>query len=185
MSIPVLDRAPTLGAPANEAERGSVRLQLIRKRLGVDLAAVEDFRQTYDGDEWAPVAEAAWNAVRALRAAITSIPGPDVEGWDGSAGTELDGLRVDLDAQAAYFGETPLGLTRLELGLLVALARDPRRVYTKAELLRDVWDYRALGRTRTVDSHASRLRRKLSAAGAPPRAFVVSRWGVGYSLLRP
>jgi DNA-binding response OmpR family regulator len=48
------------------------------------------------------------------------------------------------------------------------------------ELLREVWGFRSLGRTRTLDSHASRLRRKLSAAGGD---FVRNVWGVGYSLL--
>jgi DNA-binding response OmpR family regulator len=55
-------------------------------------------------------------------------------------------------------------------------------VFTKAELLRDVWGIRSTGiRTRTVDSHASRLRRKLEAAGA--ENVVVNEWGRGYRLL--
>jgi DNA-binding response OmpR family regulator len=53
-------------------------------------------------------------------------------------------------------------------------------VFTKEELLREVWGFRSQGRTRTLDSHASRLRRKLSAAGGD---FVRNVWGVGYSLL--
>jgi len=50
-------------------------------------------------------------------------------------------------------------------------------------LLREVWGYVALGRTRTLDSHSSRLRRKLRQAGAGP--CVVNIWGVGYRLLDP
>ena len=57
-----------------------------------------------------------------------------------------------------------LDLSAKEFALLSALARDPARVLTKGELLRDVWGYRAAARTRTVDSHASRLRRKLADA---------------------
>jgi DNA-binding response OmpR family regulator len=53
-------------------------------------------------------------------------------------------------------------------------------VWTKAELLRDVWGYRALGATRTLDSHACRLRQKLSARGD---RFVINVWGVGYRLV--
>jgi DNA-binding response OmpR family regulator len=55
-------------------------------------------------------------------------------------------------------------------------------VFTKAELLHDVWNYRVPGRTRTLDSHASRLRRKLRDAGSPV-ALVENVWGVGYRLL--
>jgi DNA-binding response OmpR family regulator len=68
-----------------------------------------------------------------------------------------------------------------EFELLVRLASDPERVFTKEQLLRDVWDYRSRGRTRTLDSHASRLRRKLVAAGA--ENVVVNVWGVGYKLV--
>ena len=56
-------------------------------------------------------------------------------------------------------------LAQKEYELLVCLAREPERVFTKGELLRDVWDYRVVGRTRTLDSHASRLRRKLREVG--------------------
>ena len=65
----------------------------------------------------------------------------------------------------------------MEFSLLTTLASDPRRVFTKDELLRDVWGFQAPGRTRTVDSHACRLRRKLSDHGAQA---VVNVWGVGY-----
>ena len=47
--------------------------------------------------------------------------------------------------------------------------------------LREVWGFRSLGRTRTLDSHASRLRRKLAREGDGP--FVLNVWGVGYKLL--
>jgi DNA-binding response OmpR family regulator len=62
-----------------------------------------------------------------------------------------------------------------EFALLRALAAEPTRVFSKQELLRDVWDFRSLGRTRTLDSHASRLRRKLDPEAA---RFVLNVWGV-------
>ena len=68
-----------------------------------------------------------------------------------------------------------------EYELLLKLMTDPERVFTKEELLRDVWGFRSLGRTRTLDSHASRLRRKLQTAAEGP--FVLNVWGVGYRLL--
>jgi DNA-binding response OmpR family regulator len=74
-----------------------------------------------------------------------------------------------------------LSLAQMEFELLLTLAREPDRVFTKTELLRDVWGYRVTGRTRTVDSHASRLRRKLREAGTSVD-LVNNVWGVGYRL---
>ena len=73
-----------------------------------------------------------------------------------------------------------IALSQKEFALLRALAAEPTRVHTKEELLRDVWGYRSLGTTRTLDSHACRLRRKLGAHGD---SFVVNVWGVGYRLV--
>lgn len=88
---------------------------------------------------------------------------------------ELDplGREVRLDGE-------PIHLSKKEYALLRALAEEPTRVFTREELLRGVWGYRSLGATRTLDSHASRLRRKLSVGG---NAFVVNVWGVGYRLI--
>jgi DNA-binding response OmpR family regulator len=73
-------------------------------------------------------------------------------------------------------------LANKEFALLRALAAEPTRVFGKDELLRDVWGFRSMGRTRTLDSHASRLRRKLDPESA---RFVVNCWGVGYRLIEP
>jgi DNA-binding response OmpR family regulator len=72
-------------------------------------------------------------------------------------------------------------LAQKEYELLLCLAREPQRVFTKAELLQQIWDYRSIGRTRTLDSHASRVRRKLREAGAMVE-LVDNVWGVGYRL---
>lgn len=91
-------------------------------------------------------------------------------------------LVVDRNARRALLNGRVIDLSAKEFALLAALAKDPGRVWTKRELLRDVWDYRGETRTRTVDSHASRLRRKLARHGAGER-YVINVWGVGYRLL--
>ena len=93
---------------------------------------------------------------------------------------EVGDLTIDRAARRVLVRDVPIVLAAKEYDLLVKLAGDPVRVFTKEELLREVWGFRSLGRTRTLDSHASRLRRKLSAAGGD---FVRNVWGVGYSLL--
>src|SRR4051794_3609053 len=74
----------------------------------------------------------------------------------------------------------PVELTSKEFALLRVLAADPVKVHTKDELLRTVWGFRARGTTRTLDSHACRLRAKLGVRG---ERYVLNVWGVGYRLL--
>jgi DNA-binding response OmpR family regulator len=91
-------------------------------------------------------------------------------------------VRIDLATRDVRIDGRRVQLAQKEFQLLARLAREPRRVFTKAELLHDVWNYRATGRTRTLDSHASRLRRKLRDAGCEV-PLVENVWGVGYRLL--
>jgi two-component system phosphate regulon response regulator PhoB len=76
-----------------------------------------------------------------------------------------------------------VSLSAKEFSLLATLAAQPDKVFTKRELLETVWDFRSHGRTRTLDSHASRLRQKLAAHSETP--YLVNVWGVGYRLSRP
>jgi DNA-binding response OmpR family regulator len=99
----------------------------------------------------------------------------------GGSEIRVGPLAIDPDAHAVSLNGRDVQLRRLEFALLLQLAADPRRVFAKDELLRVVWGYRASGSTRTVDSHASRLRRKLERDDA--RRWVVNVWGVGYRLV--
>jgi DNA-binding response OmpR family regulator len=94
---------------------------------------------------------------------------------------EVGPLAIDTRAHLVTVEGRDVCLRRMEFELLVHLAREPERVFAKAELLRAVWGYRSGGSTRTLDSHASRLRRKLAPDGA--RRWVISVWGVGYRLI--
>ncbi len=89
-------------------------------------------------------------------------------------------LVVDPVRRKVWVGEREVGLSNKEFGLLRVLASEPSRVFTKRELLEAVWGYRTPARTRTLDSHASRLRRKLDPQGA---RYVVNCWGYGYRLV--
>jgi DNA-binding response OmpR family regulator len=93
---------------------------------------------------------------------------------------EVGALAIDTHAHSVMLDGREIELRRMEFELLAHLAREPERVFTRVELLRAVWGYGAGPASRTVDSHASRLRRKLGSA--PAREWVVSVWGVGYRL---
>jgi DNA-binding response OmpR family regulator len=88
-------------------------------------------------------------------------------------------LTIDPLTRAVRLGGKPVHLSAKEFALLQALAVEPTRVLSKAELLRDVWGYLAMGNTRTVDAHACRLRKKLAPSS---RAWVLNVRGVGYRL---
>jgi DNA-binding response OmpR family regulator len=93
----------------------------------------------------------------------------------------LAGLTIERDARIARLRGHRLQLRRLEYELLAALASAPDRVFPKQELLHCVWGYRPGCTTRTLDSHASRLRRKLMAHDS--RHWIVNVRGVGYRLM--
>jgi DNA-binding response OmpR family regulator len=95
---------------------------------------------------------------------------------------EAGPVRIDTRTRDVRVSGRRIHLSQKEYELLVELAREPERVFTKEELLHEVWEYRAPARTRTLDSHASRLRRKLREA-ATGDALVENVWGVGYRLL--
>ena len=102
--------------------------------------------------------------------------------WRSGHRTSLGRLRVgpleiDPPAREVLLRGRRVELSQKEFALLRSLAAEPTRVWTKAELLRHVWGYRSIGSTRTLDSHACRLRQKLGREGD---RFVVNVWGVGY-----
>jgi DNA-binding response OmpR family regulator len=90
-------------------------------------------------------------------------------------------LVVDRRTRRVSVRDRLVSVSAKEFDLLARLASEPNRVFTKELLLREVWGFRALGRTRTLESHASRLRRKLNVADDD--RYVVNVWGVGYRLL--
>jgi len=93
------------------------------------------------------------------------------------------GLSLDPVTRLVCVDGTPVHVSAMEFALLQRLADRPEKVYTKGELLRDVWGYLSMGKTRTVDAHACRLRRKLDAVSE--RRWIVNVRGIGYRLTDP
>ena len=92
----------------------------------------------------------------------------------------IGSLVIDAINRTVTYRDRRVWLSQLEFRLLFHLAQEPDRVFTKAELLADVWGYQSPGNTRTIDAHACRVRGKLAAAGA--NDLIVNRRGVGYAL---
>jgi len=102
------------------------------------------------------------------------------DGRRGRGVLRVGELTVDPSTRVVRLGGRRVKLSAKEFALLRALAEDPARVLSKQELLRDVWGYLSPGRTRTLDAHACRLRKKLAAGSG--RSWVVNVRGVGYRL---
>jgi DNA-binding response OmpR family regulator len=188
------DRGPDL-LLLGEFEEATAALELLREiRTGDALTSRLDpslpvVVLSGAGGEWVPLRafEAGCDdflrkpaSYLELRARVRAILRRTMRGA-GTAPRRVGALTVDPRRLEARYAGIRLDLARLELALLCRLADDPLRVFTKRELLRDVWGYRADARTRTLDAHACRLRRKLQRAGAT--GHVVNTRGVGYRLI--
>ena len=101
---------------------------------------------------------------------------------DSSSLVTLGELVIDEDTYSARLRGKPLDLTYKEFELLKYLAQHAGRVFTRAQLLHEVWGYDFFGGTRTVDVHVRRLRAKL---GADQEALIGTVRNVGYKAVRP
>jgi DNA-binding response OmpR family regulator len=96
-----------------------------------------------------------------------------------AAGLLSDGsLAVDMSAHEARIGGRLVSLTAREYDLLVFLMRNPRKAFTREQLLNEVWGW-TFGDTSTVTVHVRRLREKLEGDPTLPKR-IVTVWGVGY-----
>ncbi|MGE5701476.1 MAG: response regulator transcription factor [Clostridia bacterium] len=94
-------------------------------------------------------------------------------------------LTIDHDAHKVLASGQEVNLTPKEYELLHYLAQSPDKVFTREELLKDVWHYDFFGDLRTVDTHIKRLREKLNKVSPDAAQMISTVWGVGYKLEVP
>lgn len=114
--------------------------------------------------------------VRSLlrRRALDRASGPPVR--------TVGGVRLDIARHTATVDGRPLLLTRSEFKLVALLASEPGKAFTRAELVRHLWQSEYVGDLRAIDVHVSNLRRKLELDPRHPRRLLTVR-GVGYTLV--
>ena len=88
-------------------------------------------------------------------------------------------VSIDPASRTVTRAGEPVSLTPKAYELMMALIKRKGAVATRVELLREVWDHRAIVLTRTVDSHMAELRKKLEHDAADPKHFITI-WKVGY-----
>jgi DNA-binding response OmpR family regulator len=98
---------------------------------------------------------------------------------EGSATVEAGDLFIDMDKRMVTVKSKTVELTPREFDLLAYFARHPGRVYSRAQLLNQVWGYGHEGYEHTVNTHINRLRTKIEEDPARPR-YILTVWGVGY-----
>ena len=91
-------------------------------------------------------------------------------------------LTIDHDAHRVTAGNQEVNLTPKEYELLYYLAKSPDKVFSREQLLKDVWNYEFFGDLRTVDTHVKRLREKLTKVSPDAAKMIATVWGVGYKL---
>ena len=151
------------------------------RKLPVLAAVPRDAITTYDPslnpDDMlvSPVSEAELTA--RVELAMYRVSGPS-----GPTLLKVGDLSIDQERYEVTVAGRRVALTYKEFQLLVLLASNPGRVYTRAALLSQIWGYAYLGGTRTVDVHIRRLRSKVESPG---RSFVETIWNVGYRFKAP
>ncbi|MBQ1675773.1 MAG: response regulator transcription factor [Oscillospiraceae bacterium] len=91
----------------------------------------------------------------------------------------VGGLSLDTEQRVAIRDGQIIDLTAKEYDLIELLMKNPRRVYSRENLMNLVWGYSYVGDYRTVDVHIRRLREKLEPNPAEP-VYIITKWGVGY-----
>jgi DNA-binding response OmpR family regulator len=104
-------------------------------------------------------------------------------GAPDSAVPDVNGVRLDVESHRAWRGDEELSLTGKEFDLLRVLVANAGKVVTREQLMRDVWEVRQEGSTKTLDMHISWLRRKLGDDATAPK-FVTTVRGVGFRFER-
>ncbi len=182
-------------APVHEVDGGSGQRSTAPARLAATAPVPESGASVLvtvqiavtDGEQSAGAA-AVWEHLRALLglAAEVRVAVPERLPLQPSrprlvpplAGSAVPEFVVHEASRSVYRDRQPVRLTRREYDLFVFLASHPRRVFTRAQLLRRVWGYDIASGERTVDVHVRRLRTKLAAQ--PP--VIATARGVGYRL---
>ncbi|MFS8979830.1 response regulator transcription factor [Cupriavidus necator] len=114
--------------------------------------------------------------VKAIFRLVDTLANPPA---DGPRTVQVKALHIDIDKREVSVRGTPICLTAKEFQLLLYFASNPGRVFSRAQLLDQVWGYSHSGYEHTVSSHINRLRAKIELDPNEPE-YIQTVWGVGY-----
>jgi DNA-binding response OmpR family regulator len=146
----------------------------LERVLGLEMGADDYLPKPFNALELQARVKAIFRRVDSLSAA-----GPSAE-----ARIDCAELSIDPERREVRVAGRTADLTATEFDLLLHFARNPGRVYTRAQLLDQVWGYSHSGYEHTVNSHINRLRSKIEANPNKPE-YIQTVWGVGYRFRAP
>jgi DNA-binding response OmpR family regulator len=152
----------------------TARTEEVDKVLGLELGADDYVTKPFSIREVLARVKAMFRRIEVDRAAAT----------DEDAPIGIGPLRIEPGKRKVLRDGAVLDLTGKEYDLLLLFARNPGHVYSRQDLLDEVWGYQYSGYSHTVNTHINRLRNKLEPDPSDP-TFVRTVWGVGYRFAEP
>lgn len=147
----------------------SAKKEDIDKIRGLGLGADDYITKPFSPSEL--VARVKAHLERYNRLVGTGIPKNDI--------LEIRGIKIDKTARRVWVNKEEKAFTSKEFDLLVFLAENPNRVFSKADLFREIWDMESTGDIATVTVHVKKIREKIELNTANPQ-YIETIWGVGY-----
>lgn len=147
----------------------SAKKEDIDKIRGLGLGADDYITKPFSPSEL--VARVKAHLARYERLVSTNLPENEI--------IEIRGIRIDKTARRVFVNGEEKIFTTKEYDLLVFLAQNPNRVFTKEELFREIWEMESIGDIATVTVHIKKIREKIEYDTAKPQ-YIETIWGVGY-----
>ena len=148
----------------------SAKGEVFDKVLGLELGADDYIMKPFDSKELVA-------RVKAVLRRYQAVPKPEVPAVDKGKCVEYQGIEINLTNYSVLVDGQNVEMPPKELELLYFLASSPNQVFTREQLLDQIWGYEYIGDTRTVDVHIKRLREKIKDHNGWKLATV---WGIGY-----
>ena len=147
----------------------SAKGEIFDKVLGLELGADDYMTKPFSPSEL--VARVKAHMERYNRLVGSNVAKNDI--------IEIRGIKIDKTARRVWINGEEKTFTTKEFDLLTFLAENPNRVFTKAELFRQIWDMESVGDIATVTVHIKKIREKIEFNTAKPQ-YIETIWGVGY-----
>ena len=148
----------------------SAKGEVFDKVLGLELGADDYMMKPFDSKELVA-------RVKAVLRRYQAIPKPEIPGEDKGKCVEYPGITINLTNYSVIVDGVTVDMPPKELELLYFLAASPNQVFTREQLLDQIWGYEYIGDTRTVDVHIKRLREKIKDHSD---WSLSTGWGIGY-----